>query len=149
MTFLDRFFQSDFQAALRACGSHFASAALFSFGVNVLYLAMPIYMLQVYDRVLSSGSVPTLMMLTLALLITLATLSALDYVRSMVLTRSGVRLEKQLSTRILSALVEHANRSRETERGQALRDLDTFRQFIAGGGINALYDAPWAPIFII
>src|SRR4051812_13232205 len=149
MTLLNRLFQRDFQAALRACSSHFASAALFSFGINLLYLAMPIYMLQVYDRVLSSGSVPTLVMLTLALLIALATLAGLEYVRSVVLTRSGVRLDKQLSARILGALVERANLAREAERGQALRDLDTFRQFIAGGGINALYDAPWAPIFIV
>ena len=149
MTFLERLFQRDFLAALRACGPHFASAALFSFGINVLYLAMPIYMLQVYDRVLSSSSVPTLVMLTIALLIALATLAALDYVRSIVLTRSGVRLDNQLAARVLGALVERANQARGTERGQTLRDLDIFRQFIAGGGVNALFDAPWAPIFII
>jgi hypothetical protein len=120
MTFLDRLFQRDFLAALRACGPHFASAALFSFGINVLYLAMPIYMLQVYDRVLSSSSVPTLVMLTIALLIALATLAALDYVRSIVLTRSGVRLDNQLAARVLGALVERANQARGTERGQTL-----------------------------
>src|SRR5215218_7397789 len=112
MTLLNRLFQRDFQAALRACGPHFASAALFSFGINVLYLAMPIYMLQVYDRVLSSGSISTLVMLTIALLITLAALSALDYVRSAVLTRSGVRLDHELAARILTALVERANHAR-------------------------------------
>jgi len=70
-------------------------------------------------------------------------------VRSIVLTRSGVRLDNQLAARVLGALVERANQARGAERGQTLRDLDTFRQFIAGGGVNALFDAPWAPIFII
>lgn len=148
MSILDRLFQRDFLAALQACSRHFMAAALFSLGINVLYLAVPIYMLQVYDRVLGSGSVPTLIMLTLALLITLATLAALDYVRSRVLTRSGVRLENRLAARVMSALVERTNQAHGTERAQAIRDFDTFRQFVASGGVNALFDAPWAPIFI-
>src|SRR3954465_10624486 len=101
MTFLDRLFQRDFLTALRACSPHFASAALFSFGVNILYLAMPIYMLQVYDRVLSSGSVPTLVMLTIALLLALATLAALEFLRSRVLAYAGVRIENRLAARVM------------------------------------------------
>lgn len=147
MLALEKLFEPEFLAALKACGRHFAYAALFSFGANVLYLAMPIYMLQVYDRVLASGSVPTLVMLTLALLIALATLVALEYLRSRILSMAGIRMEKQLATRVMTALVERANQRPGVERGQALRDLDQFRHFVAGG-IQVLFDLPWAPIFI-
>ena len=84
----------------------------------------------------------TLVVATLALLIALATLAALDYVRSIVLTRSGVRLDNLLAARVLGALVERANQVRGTERGQTLRDLDAFRhvvldrcdQYVPAGG---------------
>src|SRR5438132_9800776 len=73
---------SELRCAVRGCGSYFLPAALFSAGVNILYLASPIYMLQVYDRVVPSGSVPTLVMLTLALLLALFVIAALDFVRA-------------------------------------------------------------------
>src|SRR6476659_523487 len=109
MTFLDRLFQRDFLAALRACGPHFASAALFSFGINVLYLASPLYMLQVYDRVLSSSSVPTLLMLSLALIVALLAMAALDDIRARILIRAGIRLDRLLAGRVMAAMVKEAN----------------------------------------
>jgi len=149
MVTLDKLFQRDVLAALSACKGHFAAAAAFSFAINLLYLATPIYMLQVYDRVLASGSLSTLAALTVVLLLALLTLAALDFFRAGLLARSGLRLENRLSVRVMGAMVERANATHAGERGQGLRDLDSFRQFIAGGGVNTFFDAPWAPLFIL
>ena len=134
--------------ALGSCGSYFGAVGLFSAAINFLYLASPLYMLQVYDRVVSSGSVPTLLMLTVALLIALGTMAALDGLRARILIRAGLRLDRLLSSRVIAALVRQANVIPGAGRGQALRDFDSFRQFITGGSIYALCDAPWAPIYI-
>jgi len=129
-----------------ACRGYFLTAALFSLAINLLYLAGPLYMLQVYDRVIASGSVTTLVMLTLALVIAFAALAGLDMVRARVLARAGVRLDRLLSGRVVSATVEHLGSS--ASGGQMLRDFDTVRQFLTGTGIIALFDLPWAPLYI-
>ncbi len=114
----------------------------------MLYLASPLYMLQVYDRVVSSGSLPTLLMLTLVLLIALGAMAALDGVRARILIRAGLRLDRLLSGRVMAALVKHANAGSGGGQSQALRDFDNFRQFITSGSVYTLCDAPWAPIYI-
>jgi ATP-binding cassette subfamily C protein len=139
---------SELRRAVRGCGSYFLPAAVFSAGVNILYLASPIYMLQVYDRVVSSGSVPTLVMLTLALLLALLVMAALDCLRAQILIRAGVRLDRVLSERVMAAMVRQANAAPGAGRSQALRDLDTFRQFVTSSSFYALFDAPWAPLYI-
>jgi PrtD family type I secretion system ABC transporter len=123
------------------------SAGLFSLAINLLYLAAPLYMLQVYDRVVSSGSEVTLVMLTIALLMAFAALAALDLIRASVLTRASIRLDRLLAGRIVSATVELFTCAGAT-RSQPLRDFDTFRQFITGPGVHSLFDLPWAPIYI-
>jgi PrtD family type I secretion system ABC transporter len=135
--------------ALAICRRYFLLAGIFSAAINLLYLASPLYMLQVYDRVVTSGSVPTLVMLTIALLIALAAMAAIDNARARVLVRAGIRLDRTLSERVMSAMVRHANSLHGTAGGQPLRDLDSFRQFITGSGIHVLMDAPWAPIYIV
>jgi PrtD family type I secretion system ABC transporter len=140
---------SELRQALAACRSSFAHVALFSAAVNILYLASPLYMLQVYDRVVSSGSVPTLLMLTLALVLALGAMAALDFVRGRILIRAGLRLDRLLSARVMAAMVKHANATNGVARGQALRDLDNFRQFVTGTGIYALFDAPWVPAYLV
>ncbi|WP_429820626.1 type I secretion system permease/ATPase [Ensifer sp. B1-9] len=134
-------------AAFSACRRYFATAALFSLAINILYLASPLYMLQVYDRVINSGSEVTLAMLTLVLLVALGALASLDMVRARILSRAGVRLDSLLAGRIVGATFDGILR-----RGRAahppLRDFDTFRQFVTGPGIHALFDLPWAPIYI-
>jgi len=117
-------------------------AGFFSLAVNLLYLAGPIYMLQVYDRVMSSGSVTTLVMLSLILLLAYLCLVGLDMVRGRVLSRAGIRMDTLLSQRLLLASLE-----RPESRSQPLRDLDTIRQFATGGGVTALFDLPWVPIY--
>ncbi len=137
----------ELRAVLRACSSYFATAAVFSLAINVLYLAAPLYMLQISDRVVSSGSKVTLVMLTFALLMAYGALAALDAVRARVLTRTSIRLDRLLAARIMTAIVERAA-AVTGSRSQLLRDFDTFRQFVTGAGIHAIFDLPWAPIYI-
>lgn len=133
---------------LQACKGYFATAAIFSLAINLLYLAGPLYMLQVYDRVISSASQITLLMLTMALLLGYAALAGLDAVRARVLTRASVRLDHQMAARVMTAVIDRTARDGST-RSQLLRDFDTFRQFITGAGVHAVFDLPWAPIYIL
>jgi PrtD family type I secretion system ABC transporter len=132
---------------LQACRRYFLIALIFSLAINLLYLASPLYMLQVYDRVVSSASEVTLVMLTILLLLTLATLAAIDSVRAKLLTRASLRLDRLLASRIVAATMEVAARGVGV-RSQPLRDFDTFRQFITGSGIHAIFDMPWTPIYL-
>jgi ATP-binding cassette, subfamily C, type I secretion system permease/ATPase len=133
---------------LRTCQRYFITAAIFSLAINLLYLAGPLYMLQVYDRVISSGSEITLVMLTLALLLAFLALAALDAVRARVLTRASVRLDQKIAARVMTAIIDRSAIFGGA-RSQLLRDFDTFRQFITGMGIHAIFDLPWAPIYIV
>ncbi|AZO24311.1 type I secretion system permease/ATPase [Mesorhizobium sp. M1E.F.Ca.ET.045.02.1.1] len=132
--------------ALLACRRYFLFAAVFSLAINLLYLASPLYMLQVYDRVVTSGSETTLVMLTLVLLAAFLALAGLDLVRAAILTRASARLDRLLSAKILAASVETP--SQGAAQSQPIRDFDTFRQVITGSGIHALFDLPWSPIYI-
>jgi len=130
-----------------ACRRYFVTALLFSLAINLLYLASPLYMLQVYDRVVSSGSHVTLVMLTLVLLVALAALAGLDSVRARILARASIHLDRLLAGRVVTVTMESAARG-GSARSQPLRDFDSFRQFITGSGIHAVFDLPWAPIYI-
>lgn len=135
------------QAALKACRRHIATAAAFSLALNVLHLAAPLYMMQIYDRVISSGSFATLAMLTIAVLAAFFALAGLDKARAQVLAAAGIRLDRLLSGRVFSATMRQAAASRESQR-HALRDLDACRQFICGHGMTALFDLPWLPLYV-
>ena len=91
---------------LLSCKSYFATVMIFSCAINLLYLAGPLYMLQVYDRVVSSGSIVTLVMLTLVLLLAFAALAALDTVRGRILARASIRLDQQMGGRVITAIVD-------------------------------------------
>ncbi len=114
----------------------------FSMFINLLTLTSSIYMMQVYDRVLASRSGPTLLYLTLFAGTCLATLAALEVVRSRLLVRLGARFDAQLSGLVFMRTLT-AGRS-----GQSLRDLDQLRTFLTGSHILSLLDAPWMPIYI-
>ena len=135
-------------AALRACRPHFVAAALFSMAINLLYLALPIYTSQVYDRVLASGNMATLVMLSIAFVFAIAALAGLESVRARVLNRGGIRLDALLSRRVISASVEQSLISPAIQRAQPLRELDSFRSIVTGSGLTALLDLPWALLFL-
>ena len=142
-------YETDLRQALRAC----RGAGLFLFGfslsINVLSLASPLYMMQLYDRVVSSRSVDTLIMLTLIFAVAIAALVALDGLRGQVLNRLGVWLDDRLGPPVIAAGLRSALATTSAGRaGEALRDLATVRSFLAGPHTTPLMDAPWAPLFI-
>jgi len=135
-------------AALAACRRVLVAVALFSACVNLLLLVVPLYMLQVYDRVLTTGNVDTLLALSAMALIGLATFGLLDAVRLRILARAGVWLDRELGRPVLAGAVAEARRAGGAVSAQGLRDLATLRGYLGGAGIMPLFDAPWTPVFL-
>lgn len=135
------------QAALGACRGAFAAVAVFSLCVNLLMLTVPLYMLQVFDRVLASRSIETLVMLTIVAAGAFVVMAALEVVRSWVLLRITTRLDLAMGGEALKASIASALRG-TGHSVQALRDVSQLRSFLTGSGILALFDAPWTLIFI-
>lgn len=112
-------------------------------------LVPPLYMLQVYDRVLASGNTTTLMMLTGMALGLLALMGALEYIRSLAVIHIGERFDEQLGERVYAAAFERGLSGQAAQAGQATRDLDSLRQFITGNAVFAFFDAPWFPLYLL
>lgn len=127
----------------------FYTAGLFSMFINVLGLVPSIYMLQVYDRVLQSRNMTTLVMLTLIMLGFYVMLGMLELARSKLLIRVGAQLDMKLNDRVFVASFEQNLKRAGGNAGQALGDLTNVRQFLTGNGLFAFFDAPWAPIYLI
>ncbi len=121
---------------------------VFSLGINLLMLTAPLYMLQLFDRVLSSRSVDTLILLTIIAGVAILTLAALEVVRSRVLLRLSTWLDRRLSGSVLVGSIDEALRRGHDPSVQGLRDLGTFRTFLTGPAIFPMMDAPWTPLFI-
>ncbi len=135
--------------ALRDVRRYFGFAALFSAAVNLLMLTPIIYMLQVYDRVVSSGSVPTLTMLTILMVCLLLAMGGFEWVRSMVMIGASNRLEQRLRHRISEATFNRALLSGGmTASAQPMNDLSQLRQYLTGSSLFAFFDAPWVPIYL-
>ena len=140
---------SELRAALYASRRAFTGVALFSAAVNVLALTGSIYMLQLYDRVLPSQSVPTLVGLTLIMVLLYAGFGVFDLLRTQIMSRIGVRLERTLRDRVFSAVMLRPLRSGSSGDGlQPVRDLDQVRGFLCGPGPTALFDLPWLPFYL-
>ncbi len=135
------------EAALKECRNGLPVVALFSFFINLLVLTSPIYMLQIYDRVLSSGRVETLVFITLIAGLAVLVMGALDAIRGHVIGRIGRWFERRLSPELIGASVRGALVGWQGG-AQPLRDLAQIRAFLAGPAVNAVFDSPWIPIFI-
>jgi len=131
--------------ALTACRSHLVWAFVFSALVNLLYLTPTIYMMQVYDRVVPTGGMTTLALISAAAVFALGALAGLDWLRGRLLMRAGLRLDRLLAGKVLSRVVDLQAKAPST---QALREFDNVRSAIAGQGTLALFDAPWTPIYL-
>ncbi len=141
--------KSDLEKALILCKSAFLSAAGFSLLINFLMITPSIYMLQVYDRVVSTGNLSTLLMLTLIVLLLFVTMAALEWVRSQILVRVSTRLETLLNQRLFQVAFKQAlftGGQRATT--QPLDDLTGLRQFLTGNGLFAFFDVPWMPVYL-
>jgi len=132
-------------AAIRACRTHLLMALLFSALVNLLYLVPTLYMMQVYDRVVPTGGVLTLVLLTVVAVFALGTLAALDWLRTRLLIRAGLRLDKLLASTILARIVDMQGGKPST---QAMREFDNVRAAVSGQGVLALFEAPWTPLYL-
>jgi len=135
--------------ALRKGRSPILFAALFSLVTNLLYLSLPIYTNQIYGRVLTSGSVPTLLVLTTGTICVFAISGVLDALRARVLTNFGVVFDQQVSGHIFAALFDGIVRREAAAGAQALRDLDSFRQTLTGPGVAVIFDLPWIPLYML
>lgn len=124
--------------------------ALFSAVINILALTGSVYMLQIYDRVLPSQSVPTLVGFTIGMLGLYAVHGLLDFVRLRVLVRIGSRLYRNLQQKVFSiSLSLPLKAGRDADRLQPLHDLDRLRGFLSGTGPTVIFDAPWIPFYLL
>ena len=135
-------------SAMRRSRSAIIGVASFSFFINGLMLTVPLYMLQIYDRVLVSRSESTLVMLTVATLGLLLSFGLLEWARSRVLIRVSTRLDDQVNRPVLAAMLTRRLHGKSDGAGQPLHDLETFRNFLTGAGLLSFFDAPWTPLFI-
>lgn len=131
--------------AFRACRRHFVGVLGFSALMNVLFLVPTIYVMQVYDRVIPTSGLQTLLYLTIIAALALGALSLLDVVRSRLLVRSSLRLERLLSGPLLERLMAEPT---PAGRGPVLRDLDVLRQAIVSPGSSSFADAIWTPVYV-
>ena len=142
---------ASYPAAIRRIRSAIVLAALFSAAVNLLMLTGPLYMLQVYDRVLASGSVPTLQALFAIVVVLYGFMGLYLFLRMRLLSRAAYRLDGALA----GAAFDRASAARaplaaaEAAREDTLRDLSTVRAFLASPAMASLFDLPWIPFFLL
>ncbi len=148
MTTPSFFERSELRQVLWSFRREFIVVGVFSMVANVLMLSPTLYMLQVYDRVLMSRSELTLLAMSLITLFFFGVMAFSEWMRSRVLVRSGVRLDRALGTRVFNASFESYLSQSSAGPARAFGDLIQIRQFLTGNGIFAFFDAPWAPIYI-
>lgn len=129
----------------------FWAVGLFSVFINILMLTGPIFMLQVYDRVLTSRSEATLVSLLAIVAFLYLNMAVLDFLRGRILTRIGARFQTVIEGRVLSASLAPALNAQAPNGppGQPVGDLDAVRRFIGSPVLAALYDLPWTPVFVL
>ena len=141
--------KTELEQAIYYCRSAFYTAAFFSLFINLLMITPAIYMLQVYDRVLSSGSESTLLVITLLLVFLFISMGLLEWMRSLILVRVSSKLETLLNSRLFTVSFKQALYSGgQNSNGQPLEDLTALRQFMTGNGLFAFFDMPWIPIYM-
>ena len=127
----------------------FVSIFFFSAIVNILMLTGPLFMLQIYDRVIPASSIPTLVALAFIVMLLYAYYGVLEYVRTRLLVRIGRRLEEKLRARVFDAVAALALSRQGHVGSQPVQDLSTIRQYMAGQGPLAFLDMPWVPIYLL
>ncbi|MFA9229782.1 MAG: type I secretion system permease/ATPase [Microgenomates group bacterium] len=132
-----------YKALLKRLRPTFVIAGLFSAVINVLMLTGSIYMLQVYDRVLPSGSVPTLVGLFVIVVVLHVFLGFYDFLRTRLLARAAVQLDVSVGAEAFRGWIGTDNR-----KGQPLRDMDTMRGFLSGPAMAGVFDVPWVPLYL-
>lgn len=139
---------SELKEAILASKKSFLVVGFFSMFINILMLVPSLYMLQLYDRVLTSKSEDTLYLLTAIVVVMFITMALLEIVRSKILVKVGNKLDAILSARVFNSLFDLANKHPGKASSLPLSDLTSVRQFMTGNGLFAFFDAPWIPIYI-
>ena len=127
----------------------FRSVAIFTAVMNLLLLIPSLYMLEVYDRVLTSRNSFTLLMLTLMMLVMYIIYAALEAIRSYTVVEVGKKIDAELNQRTYTAAFEQNLKMRGGNAGQALNDLTTIRHFVTGPSLFSFFDAPWFPFYLL
>ncbi|MCE8538050.1 type I secretion system permease/ATPase [Ruegeria pomeroyi] len=138
----------ELRAARRQSRGLYWFVALFSFFANLLMLTGPLYMLQVYDRVLGSRSEQTLVALSLLVVFLYGVMGILDYTRGRVMSRAGARFQEALDQRVFDAMVRRSAVAQDPVAQTGLADLESVQRFIASPVAMAIFDMPWTPIFL-
>ncbi|MCK9915642.1 type I secretion system permease/ATPase [Microbacteriaceae bacterium K1510] len=137
-------------ARVTECRGAFLAIGIFSAAINVLMLTGSLFMLQVYDRVLPSHSVPTLVTLFAVVVLLYAALGLLDMIRARMLVRIGHALDEDTSGDAFRAVVQAPLHAQTGADGlQPLRDLDQVRSFLSSAGPSAILDLPWMPFYLV
>ena len=140
--------RDELSAVLWQLRREFAVVGVFSMVVNLLMLTPTLYMLQVYDRVMLSQSQMTLLVVSLICLFLFGVMAFSEWARSILLVRTGVRLDQLLSQKVFNGtFLAYLNPS-DSSPAKAFSDLTAVRQFLTGNGIFAFFDSPWVPIYI-
>ena len=134
--------------AIMSARGAFTGVALFSAFINILMLTGPLYMLQVYDRVLISGSAVTLLSLSILMVAMFSFMGFLEFCRSRVLLRVADKFERDLGGRTFDAWMTHGLGGQAAQRAQPLNDISTLRQFISGNAPGTFFDIPWVVVYI-
>ena len=129
----------------RALARHLTHAALFGLACSVLALAPSLYMLQVYDRVLTSRSVETLVALSAIVVVTILAMLTIEAQRGRLMGAAARSLERELAPRVAAAMVRRGGTGPE---GASMRDVQAIARFVSGPGLAAVMDAPWLPVFV-
>ncbi len=142
--------KNEIAAALGKCKTAFVGVAVMSGLVNILYLTGSFFMLEVYDRVIPSRSVPTLIGLAALALALYAFQGVLETIRGRILARIGAALDEALSGRVFDLVVRAPLKGANQGDGLLpLRDLDQIRAFLSGSGPSAFFDLPWMPVYLL
>jgi ATP-binding cassette, subfamily C, bacterial len=134
---------------LRAIAPAFGTAIIFSFFLNLLMFVSPLYMLQIYDRVLGTRNLATLGGLTVIAAALLMVWAGLETLRSRLLVRAGVLFDERFAAPMFKVVYQGILLQPDAINQQNLRDVDTIREFLTGSGLIAFCDAPWFPVFIL
>jgi PrtD family type I secretion system ABC transporter len=140
--------QNSLAVAYKKFRAAFAATVIFSFCTNLLMFVGPLYMLQIYDRVLSSRNEMTLIMLTVIAVALLVAYGLLEFIRTKLLVRAGLQFDEVLAHPVFHRVVKQQTANPGAGAHVALGDIDKVREFMTGQGILAFFDAPWVPLFL-
>lgn len=149
MSLLSMLAPPSLKAPLQECRSHLLLVAGFSALINILYLAPTIYMMQVYDRVVPTSGLPTLYWLTILVGLAVAVLALLDALRTQLMTRAALRLDRLLAPVLLDTAMLRRTSGSDAAATGVMRQFDLLRQTLSGPAVLALFDIPWTPLYVL